>query len=72
MIDSIDAFYEGGRKACLPSGCALPPIARDSGDRYKVIQGVDGRRGVALYRSGLVEIGRRARAEDFVVRVEGR
>ena len=72
MLDALDAFYEGGRKACLLERlCA-------SVDRTRFLRQL--RRGFTTWmeavealclEAGLSKAVARARAEDFVVRIEG-
>jgi TetR/AcrR family transcriptional repressor of lmrAB and yxaGH operons len=72
MIDTIDAFYEGGRKACLLERMCT------AADRARFKRPL--RRGFTVWleaverlciEAGLSRAVARARAEDFVVRVEG-
>jgi AcrR family transcriptional regulator len=72
MIDGIDAFYEGGRKACLLERlCAS--VDRSSFRRplrEAFMAWIDAVEAICL-EAGLSSAVARARAEDFVVRVEG-
>jgi len=72
MIERIDAFYEGGRKACLLERMCT------AADRARFRRPL--RRGFTAWleaverlclEAGLSRAVARARAEDFVVRVEG-
>jgi len=72
MIDTIDAFYEGGRKACLLERMCT------AAERARFRRPL--RRGFAAFveaveqlciEAGLSRALARARAEDFLVRVEG-
>jgi hypothetical protein len=72
MLDSIDAFYEGGRKACLLERLVA------SVDRTRFRRPL--RRAFTVWmdavealclEAGLPKTVARARAEDFVVRIEG-
>jgi TetR/AcrR family transcriptional regulator, lmrAB and yxaGH operons repressor len=72
MIDTIDAFYDGGRKACLLERMCT------AADRARFRRPL--RRGFAVWvdaleqlciEAGLSRAVARARAEDFVVRIEG-
>lgn len=72
MLDTIDAFYEGGRKACLLERlCASVdrkrfrrPLRRAFGVWMDAVEAI-------CLEAGLPKTVARARAEDFVVRVEG-
>ena len=72
MLDTIDGFYEGGRKACLLERlCASVdasrfrrPLARVFGRWIDAVEAL----GV---ESGLPRAVARRRAEDLVVRIEG-
>jgi TetR/AcrR family transcriptional repressor of lmrAB and yxaGH operons len=72
MLDTIDAFYEGGRKACLLERlCASAdrtrfgrPLRRAFTVWMKAVEGL-------CLEAGLSRAVARERAEDFVVRVEG-
>ena len=72
MLDTIDAFYEGGRKACLLERlCTAADRARfrrPLREAFKVW--MDAVEALCL-EAGLSKSVARARAEDFVVRVEG-
>ena len=72
MLDAIDAFYEGGRTACLYERLSA------SVDRAKFRRPL--KRAFAMWidavealciEAGLPKAVARARAEDFVVRIEG-
>ena len=72
MIDAIDAFYEGGRKACLLERlCTAAERGRFKRPLRQAftawMQGV----ATLCLEAGLTSSVARARAEDFVVRVEG-
>jgi len=72
MIDAIDAFYEGGRKACLLERlCTAAERARFRRPLRKAfsvwMEAVES----LCVEGGLSRTVARARAEDFVVRVEG-
>ena len=72
MIDAIDAFYEGGRKACLLERlCTAAERARFRRPLRKAfsvwMEAVES----LCMEGGLSTTVARARAEDFVVRVEG-
>src|SRR6476469_10425022 len=72
MLDTIDAFYEGGKKACLLERlCASVdarqfrrPLGRAFNTWIEAVEGL----GV---ESGLPRAAARLRAEDLVVRIEG-
>jgi AcrR family transcriptional regulator len=72
MLDTLDAFYEGGRKACLFERlCASVartqfrrPLRRAFTTWMEAVEGV-------CLEAGLSKAVARARAEDFVVRIEG-
>ena len=72
MIDAIDAFYDGGRKACLLERLSASvdrssfrrPLKRAFGAWIDAVEAV-------CREAGLPPAVARARAEDFVVRVEG-
>lgn len=72
MIDSIDAFYEGGRKACLLERmCTAANRARFRRPLQKSFKvWMDAVESLCI-EAGLSKSVSRARAEDFVVRVEG-
>jgi AcrR family transcriptional regulator len=72
MIDAIDAFYEGGRKACLLERLAA---SVDSAHfrrplRQAFAVWMDAVESLCL-EAGLTKTVARARAEEFVVRIEG-
>jgi AcrR family transcriptional regulator len=72
MLDGIDAFYEGGRKACLYERLAASverarfrkPLRRALGTWMDAVE-------TLCVEAGLSRAVARARAEDFVVRIEG-
>jgi AcrR family transcriptional regulator len=72
MLDAIDAFYEGGRKACLlerlcasvDSASFRRPLRQTFTAWMQAVQAL-------CLEAGLSKSVARARAEDFVVRVEG-
>jgi AcrR family transcriptional regulator len=72
MLDAIDAFYEGGRKACLLERLSASvdrrafkrPLKRAFAVWIDAVEAV-------CRDAGLSESVARARAEDLVVRVEG-
>jgi TetR/AcrR family transcriptional regulator, lmrAB and yxaGH operons repressor len=72
MLDALDAFYEGGRKACLLERlCASVDRTRFRRPlRDAFTAWMDAVEGICL-EAGLSRGVARARAEDFVVRVEG-
>jgi TetR/AcrR family transcriptional repressor of lmrAB and yxaGH operons len=72
MLDSIDAFYEGGRKACLLERLAASVDRTQFRKplRKAFTAWMDAVEALCL-ESGLAEGVARARAEDFVVRIEG-
>lgn len=72
MLDTIDAFYESGRKACLFERlCASVDRARFRRPlRRAFTQWMEAVEAICL-EAGLSKTVARARAEDFVVRVEG-
>ena len=72
MIRTIDAFYEGGRKACLLERlCTAADRARfDRPLRRSFAAWVDAVERLCI-EAGLPRSVARERAEDFVVRVEG-
>lgn len=72
MLDTIDAFYEGGRKACLFERlCASVDRAQFRRPLHRAfaawMQAVE----AICLEAGLPKAVARARAEDFVIRVEG-
>src|SRR5262249_32600433 len=72
MLDTIDAFYEGGRKACLYERlCASVDRARFRRPLRKAFVGWMDAVEALCVEAGLSKTVARARAEDFVVRVEG-
>jgi hypothetical protein len=72
MLDAIDAFYAGGRKACLLERlCASidrtrfrRPLRRAFAAWMEAVEAI-------CLEAGLPTAVARARAEDFVVRIEG-
>jgi TetR/AcrR family transcriptional regulator, lmrAB and yxaGH operons repressor len=72
MLDTLDAFYEGGRKACLLERlCASVDRTRFRRPlRDAFVVWVDAVEAVCL-ESGFAKGVARARAEDLVVRIEG-
>jgi AcrR family transcriptional regulator len=72
MLDAIDAFYEGGRKACLLERLSASvdrarfrrPLRRAFAAWVEAVESV-------CLDAGLSKSVARARAEDLVVRVEG-
>ena len=72
MLDVLDAFYEGGRKACLLERlCASVDRTRFRRPlREAFIAWTDAVEAICV-EAGLPRAVARARAEDFVVRVEG-
>lgn len=72
MLDGIEAFYEGGKKACLIERLSASvdvnqfrrPLSR------VVAAWVDGVEGLAI-EAGLPRASARVRAENMVVRIEG-
>jgi TetR/AcrR family transcriptional regulator, lmrAB and yxaGH operons repressor len=72
MIDVIDAFYDGGRKACLLERMATAAdrarFRRPLHHAFRIwMEAVE----TICIEAGLSKSVARARAEDFVVRVEG-
>jgi TetR/AcrR family transcriptional regulator, lmrAB and yxaGH operons repressor len=72
MLDAIDAFYEGGKKACLYERlCASVDRAQFQRPlRRAFATWIDAVEALCV-EAGLSRGVARARAEDFVVRVEG-
>jgi AcrR family transcriptional regulator len=72
MLDTIDAFYEGGRKACLLERlCASVDRTRFRRPLRRAFTAwMEAVRALCL-EAGLPKAVARARAEDLVVRVEG-
>jgi TetR/AcrR family transcriptional repressor of lmrAB and yxaGH operons len=72
MLDVIDAFYEGGRKACLLERlCASVDRTRFRRPlRQAFVMWIEAVEAICL-QAGLSKAAARARAEDFVVRIEG-
>ncbi|HSA56579.1 MAG TPA: TetR/AcrR family transcriptional regulator [Gemmatimonadaceae bacterium] len=72
MLDTIDAFYEGGRKACLLERmCASVDRTRFRRPLRRAFTAwMDAVESLCL-EAGLPRTVARSRAEDFVVRVEG-
>jgi len=72
MLDTIDAFYEGGRKACLLERLCTSaerarfrrPVRRAFTVWMEAVEAI-------CLEAGFSKAVARARAEDFVVRVEG-
>jgi len=72
MLDAIDAFYEGGRKACLyerlsasvDRGKFRRPLKRAFATWIEAVE-------TLCLEAGLSKSVARARAEDLVVRIEG-
>ena len=72
MLDALDAFYEGGRKACLlerlTASVDRSRFRRPLRDAFMVwIDAVE----AICVEAGLPKTTARARAEDVVVRIEG-
>ena len=72
MLDTIDAFYEGGRKACLLErlsvGVERSQLRRPLRRAFRVwVEAVE----ALCLEAGLPKALSRARAEDFVVRIQG-
>ena len=72
MLDGIDAFYEGGRKACLIERLsASVEVNRFRRPLGRVVAAwIDAVEGLAI-EAGLPRATARLRAEDLVVRLEG-
>ena len=72
MLDAIDAFYEGGRKACLLERlCASVDSARFRRPLQRAFTvWMDAVESICI-EAGLSKAVARVRAEDLVVRVEG-
>jgi TetR/AcrR family transcriptional repressor of lmrAB and yxaGH operons len=72
MMDTIDAFYEGGRKACLLErlGTSADRARFRRPLRKAFTIWMDAVEAICL-EAGLSKTVARARAEDFVVRIEG-
>jgi AcrR family transcriptional regulator len=72
MLETIDAFYEGGRKACLLERlCASVDRGRFRRPLRRAFTiWMDAVEAICL-EAGLSKTVARARAEDFVVRIEG-
>lgn len=72
MLDALDAFYEGGRKACLLERlCASVDRTRFRRPlREAFVTWMNAVEAICL-EAGLSRTVARARAEDFVVRIEG-
>jgi len=72
MLDAIDAFYEGGKKACLYERlCASVDRAQFQRPlRRAFTMWMDAVEALCI-EAGLSKGMARARAEDFVVRIEG-
>lgn len=72
LLDGFEAFYEGGRKACLLERLATSagrahfrkPLQRAFGAWMEAVEAI-------CLEAGFSRAVARARAEDFVVRVEG-
>ena len=72
MIDAIDAFYEGGRKACLLERmCTAADRAQFRRPLHHAFKVWTDAVEKLCVEAGLSRRVARARAEDFVVRVEG-
>lgn len=72
MLDTIDAFYEGGRKACLLERmCTAADRARFRRPLRRGFRAWLGAVEQLCIEAGLPPAVARARAEDVVVRVEG-
>jgi AcrR family transcriptional regulator len=72
MIDTIDAFYEGGRKACLLERmCTAANRSRFRRPLQKAFSVWMDAVELLCIEAGFSRLISRARAEDFVVRVEG-
>jgi AcrR family transcriptional regulator len=72
MLDTIDAFYEGGRKACLLERlCASVDRTRFRRPLRRAFTAWMEAVEVICLEAGLPKGVARARAEDFVVRIEG-
>lgn len=72
MLDTIDAFYEGGRKACLLERlCASVDARRFRRPLSRALKGWIGAVEALGVESGLPRAVARSRAEDLVVRIEG-
>ena len=72
MLDTIDAFYEGGKKACLLERlCASADASRFRRPLSRAFKRwIDAVEALGV-ESGLPRSVARARAEDLVVRIEG-
>jgi AcrR family transcriptional regulator len=72
LIDTIDSFYEGGRKACLLERmCTAANRTRFRRPLQKAFKvWIDALESLCM-EAGLPKSVSRARAEDFMVRVEG-
>lgn len=72
MIDTIDAFYKGGRKACLLERmCTAADRARFRRPLHQAFKVWMDAVETLCVEAGLSRSVARARAEDFVIRVEG-
>jgi TetR/AcrR family transcriptional repressor of lmrAB and yxaGH operons len=72
MLDAIDSFYEGGKKACLLerlcASVAAPRFRRPLGQAFTTwIEAVE----ALAVEAGVPRATARRRAEDLVVRIEG-
>jgi AcrR family transcriptional regulator len=72
MIDTVDAFYRGGREACVLGNLVLGTSRSRFRSKLEAIfnEWIDALSG-ALIDAGLSKAVARARAEDAVMRVEG-
>ena len=72
MIDTVDAFYRGGREACVLGNLVLGTSRSRFRAKLEAIfnEWIDALSG-ALIDAGLSKAVARARAEDAVMRVEG-
>ena len=72
MLDAIDSFYEGGKKACLLerlcASVAAPRFRRPLGQAFTIW--IDAVEALAV-EAGVPRATARRRAEDLVVRIEG-
>jgi TetR/AcrR family transcriptional repressor of lmrAB and yxaGH operons len=72
MLDTVDAFYEGGRKACLLERlCASVDRTRFRRPLRRAFTAWMDAVGALCLEAGLPRAVARARAEQFIVRVEG-
>ena len=72
MVDTVDAFYRGGREACVLGNLVLGTSRSRFRSKLEAIfnEWIDALSG-ALIDAGLSKAVARARAEDAVMRVEG-